>query len=54
MARLTRAGALVLLERHGPTAPIWRQRVPILGGAITIGIVSLAFAASPRPPRAVA
>ena len=43
----------VLVKRHGPTAPVWRRRVAILGGAIAIGVVSLAFTASRRPPRAV-
>lgn len=46
MTRITRTRARVLLKRHGPTAPIWRRRVAILGGAIAIGIVALAFAAA--------
>jgi H+/Cl- antiporter ClcA len=42
--RMDIARARALLRRHGPTAPIWRRRVAILGGAIAIGIVALAFA----------
>lgn len=33
-----------LLRQHGPTAPVWRRRVAILGGAVTIGLVALGFA----------
>lgn len=33
-----------LLRQHGPTAPVWRRRVAILGGAVTIGLVALLFA----------
>lgn len=33
-----------LLREHGPTAPVWRRRVAILGGAVTIGLVALLFA----------
>ncbi|MHA6720100.1 chloride channel protein [Sphingomonas sp. RS6] len=35
-----------MVRRHGPGAPIWRRRVAILGGAIAIGLVALAFAAT--------
>jgi len=35
----------VLLRRHGPTAPIWRKRAAILGGAVAIGLVAIGFAA---------
>jgi hypothetical protein len=38
--------ARVALKRHGPTAPIWRRRTAILGGAVLIGLVALAFAAA--------
>lgn len=33
-----------ILREHGPTAPVWRRRVAILGGAVTIGLVALMFA----------
>jgi H+/Cl- antiporter ClcA len=33
-----------LLREHGPTAPVWRQRAAILGGAVIIGLVALLFA----------
>ncbi len=33
-----------MLRQHGPTAPVWRRRVAILGGAVMIGLVALAFA----------
>ena len=33
-----------LLREHGPTAPVWRRRVAILGGAVMIGLVALVFA----------
>ena len=46
MARMTSERTRALLRRHGPTAPIWRRRVAILGGAIMIGIVALGFAAA--------
>ena len=45
-ARTTAQRARRLLRTHGPTAPVWRRRVAILGGAIAIGIVALAFAAA--------
>ena len=35
----------VLLRRHGPTAPIWRRRCAIFGGAIAVGLVAISFAA---------
>ncbi len=35
----------VLLRRHGPTAPVWRRRAAILGGAVAIGLVAIGFAA---------
>jgi H+/Cl- antiporter ClcA len=34
----------VLLRRHGPTAPVWRRRTAIFGGAITVGLIAIAFA----------
>ena len=34
----------VAVRRHGPTAPIWRQRAAILSGAILLGLVALLFA----------
>lgn len=33
-----------VLRQHGPTAPVWRRRVAILGGAVSIGLVALGFA----------
>ncbi|MET0245942.1 MAG: chloride channel protein [Sphingomonas sp.] len=33
-----------LLRRHGPGALVWRRRIAILGGAITIGLAALVFA----------
>ena len=33
-----------ILREHGPMAPVWRRRVAILGGAVTIGLVALVFA----------
>ena len=33
-----------ILREHGPTAPVWRRRVAILGGAVMIGLVALVFA----------
>lgn len=35
----------ILLRRHGPTAPIWRQRLAIFGGAVAVGLVAILFAA---------
>ena len=46
MRRISPKRARVLLRRHGPTAPVWRRRIAILGGAVTIGVVALAFAAA--------
>lgn len=43
--RLLPRRARVLLRRHGPEALIWRRRVAILGGAVSIGLVALLFAA---------
>ncbi|WP_419827257.1 chloride channel protein [Sphingomonas sp.] len=34
----------VLLRRHGPTAPRWRKRAAIFGGAVAVGLVAIAFA----------
>ncbi|MFC6622605.1 chloride channel protein [Novosphingobium panipatense] len=34
----------VVLKRHGPEAAVWRRRVAIVGGAILVGLVALAFA----------
>lgn len=34
----------VLLRRHGPTAPVWRRRSAIIGGAILTGLAAIAFA----------
>lgn len=34
----------VLLRRHGPTAPIWRRRIAIFGGAVAIGLIAIGFA----------
>lgn len=33
-----------LMRRHGPEALVWRRRIAILGGAITVGLVALLFA----------
>lgn len=46
MARKSLDRARILLRRHGPTAAIWRRRTAILGGAVLIGLVALAFAAA--------
>jgi H+/Cl- antiporter ClcA len=34
----------VLLRRHGPTAPRWRKRAAIFGGAVAVGLVAILFA----------
>src|SRR6187402_2508892 len=34
----------VLLRRHGPTAPVWRRRTAIFGGAVGVGLIAIAFA----------
>jgi H+/Cl- antiporter ClcA len=34
----------VLLRRHGPTAPLWRRRTAIFGGAIAVGLAAIGFA----------
>ncbi|WP_420136255.1 chloride channel protein [Sphingomonas sp.] len=34
----------VALRRHGPTAPVWRRRTAIFGGAATVGLIAVAFA----------
>jgi H+/Cl- antiporter ClcA len=34
----------VLLRRHGPTAPVWRKRAAIFGGAVAVGLIAIAFA----------
>lgn len=44
--RLTLPRARVLVRRHGPDLLVWRRRIAILGGAIVIGLVALAFAAA--------
>jgi len=36
--------ARLLLSRSRPTAPVWRRRIAILGGAVAVGIVALLFA----------
>ncbi len=41
--RALRRGRL-LLRRHGPTAPVWRRRTAIFGGAIGVGLIAIAFA----------
>ena len=46
MARMTKTRVRILLQRHAPSALVWRRRVAILGGAIMIGIVALGFAAA--------
>ncbi len=33
-----------MLRRHGPTAPSWRKRAAIFGGAVAIGLVAIGFA----------
>lgn len=33
-----------MLRRHGPTAPVWRRRTAIFGGAIAVGLLAIAFA----------
>ena len=32
------------MRRHGPTAPVWRRRTAIFGGAIAVGLVAILFA----------
>ncbi|MEO9132924.1 MAG: chloride channel protein [Sphingomonas sp.] len=34
----------ILLRRHGPTSPIWRRRIAMGTGAVSIGLVALLFA----------
>ena len=34
----------VLLRRHGPTAPVWRRRMAIFGGAVAVGLIAIGFA----------
>jgi H+/Cl- antiporter ClcA len=34
----------VLIRRHGPTSPLWRRRVAMGLGAVSIGLAALAFA----------
>jgi H+/Cl- antiporter ClcA len=34
----------ILLRRHGPTATVWRRRTAIIGGAVLVGLVAIAFA----------
>jgi H+/Cl- antiporter ClcA len=34
----------LLARLHRPTAPMWRRRIAILGGAVAIGLVALLFA----------
>ncbi|MBN8847504.1 MULTISPECIES: chloride channel protein [unclassified Sphingomonas] len=34
----------VLLRRHGPTAPVWRGRAAIIGGAVFVGLAAISFA----------
>jgi len=34
----------MLLRRHGPSAPVWRRRSAIVGGAILVGLAAIAFA----------
>ncbi|OYY72604.1 chloride channel protein [Sphingomonas sp. 28-63-12] len=34
----------VLIRRHGPTSPVWRRRSAMGIGAVSIGLVALAFA----------
>jgi H+/Cl- antiporter ClcA len=43
LRRRVRHGRL-LLRRHGPTAPSWRKRAAIFGGAVAVGLVAIAFA----------
>ena len=34
----------VLLRKHGPTAPPWRRRAAIFGGAVAVGLAAILFA----------
>jgi len=34
----------ILLRRHGPTAPVWRRRSAIFGGAVAVGLIAIGFA----------
>jgi H+/Cl- antiporter ClcA len=36
--------ARTILRRHGPSAPVWRRRSAIVGGAILVGLAAIAFA----------
>ncbi|MBB5280530.1 chloride channel protein [Pacificimonas flava] len=44
MARLDTRRWRILIRRYGPASPIWRRRLAMGGGAVTIGLVALAFA----------
>jgi H+/Cl- antiporter ClcA len=41
---LTLRRGRVLLRRHGPTAPVWRRRTAIFGGAVGVGLIAIIFA----------
>lgn len=34
----------ILMKRHGPTATIWRRRIAMVAGGVTIGLAALVFA----------
>jgi H+/Cl- antiporter ClcA len=34
----------LMLRRHGPTAPVWRRRAAIFGGAVAVGLIAIGFA----------
>jgi len=36
--------ARVLMQRYGPTAPVWRRRIATGAGAVSVGLMALAFA----------
>ena len=44
MRRDTLRRLKVLLRRRGLTAPVWRRRIAIIGGAILVGLAATAFA----------
>jgi H+/Cl- antiporter ClcA len=44
MKRWTRYRMRAALRLHGPTSAIFRRRVAIVGGAISVGLVALGFA----------
>ncbi|WP_246587040.1 chloride channel protein [Stakelama flava] len=46
MKRLTRRRARALIRRHGPQSMVFRRRVAIGGGAVSVGLFALIFASA--------